>query len=80
MAALSRDIDTWDVPQRCLETLERICWSQICAPPSIAPPTKRPFTQPSTMNMAQWIGLSKVTAKYLFSQVFDGDALRVICS
>lgn len=30
--------------------------------------------------MALWISLSKVTAKYLFSQVFDGSPLAVICS
>lgn len=32
------------------------------------------------MNMAMWIGLSKVSGKYMLSQLFNGRALEVVCS
>ena len=70
IAALAKDIDRWDLPKVTAQLLERVCWSTIKAPPGIAPSTKRPFTMHSTMNMAMWIGLSKVSGKYLLSQLF----------
>ena len=80
MTDLKADIDRWEVSPACLLELEKCCWMKIQAPPGIVPSTKRPFSMPSGLNVAQWIGISKVTAKYLFSQVFSDTPLQVICS
>jgi hypothetical protein len=72
-------VDAWHIPKKCQEALESWCWSHIIAPPGIAPSTKRPFTFKGSMNCSEWITFTKVTGKYLFSQVFKGAHLGVLC-
>ena len=76
---LAEFVDAWHIPKTCQLALEEWCWSGIQAPPGIAPPSKRPFTVPSSINCSQWISITKVTGKYLLSQVFEGEHLGVLC-
>lgn len=66
-------IDRWALSIDCQEELESKCWKAIRAPPGIVPPSNKPFTVPSTLNMSQWITLTQVSSKYLLSQAFGSE-------
>lgn len=72
-------IDTWCITPRVTSGLEDHCWCNILAPPGIVGRTKKPFTTPSGLNSAQWMGVTKVTGKYLLSHLFTGDLLQALC-
>lgn len=76
---IERMVEQWHIPLHCSEALEIHCWSQIRGPPGIAPWSKKPLTVPSTMNMSLWMGVAKVTGKYLLSHVIEGTILTLVC-
>lgn len=81
-AAIAKSLEEWPVIHKnWIVALESMCWAGILAPSGIAPRTMRPFTVKSNLNCADWLSFTKVTGKYLFSQLFSQNrqALTVIC-
>jgi len=70
------------VHDKWFAALETNCWFGILGPPGIASRSKRPFTLKQGFTCADWITFTKVTGKYLYSQLFQESqkTLETVCT